>query len=79
MKLCKPFDNTGFPYFLHELLDAVSVTREVDKDASHTVSLVSMIGMNSAKNFVVAPSPSGNFRELNLFLLYQYRKYPVTL
>ena len=27
---------------------AIGVTREVDEDASHTVNLVGMIGMNSA-------------------------------
>ena len=47
LELCKPFGNTGFPYFLHELVDAIGVTR-VDKDASHAVNLVGMIGMNSA-------------------------------
>lgn len=48
LELRKAFDNTEFPYFLHELVDIVSVNREVDIDASHTVNLVGMIGMNSA-------------------------------
>lgn len=48
LELCKPFGNTGFPNFLYELVDAIDVTREVDKDASHTVNLVGMIGMKSA-------------------------------
>lgn len=48
LELRKAFGNTEFPYFLHELVDIVSVNREVDIDASHTVNLVGMIGMNSA-------------------------------
>jgi len=48
LELCKPFGNTGYPYFLYELVDAIGVAREVDKDASHMVNPVGMIGMNSA-------------------------------
>lgn len=48
LELHKAFGNTEFPYFMHELVDTVSVTREVDKDASHTVNRVGMIGMDSA-------------------------------
>lgn len=48
LELCKPFASTGLPYFLHELVDATSVTREVDKDASHAVNLVDIIGTNFA-------------------------------
>lgn len=70
LELCKPFGNRGFPYFLHELVDAISITTEVDKDASHTVNLVGMIGMNSAYCFVIALSPPENYRELNLFFFY---------
>lgn len=48
LELCKPFGYTGFQHFLHDLVGAIRVTREVDKDVFHTVNLVGMVGMNSA-------------------------------